>query len=74
MMKSVFVLQQQEYELVMDEQINFVLAETVAGNRGKGEVCLSVCLFVSVIMCFQVRNEPSEEERRKMDLVDVRVE
>ena len=33
---------------MMDEQINFVLAETVAGSRGKGEVCLFV-VFLSGI-------------------------
>ena len=28
-----FILQQQEYDLVLEDQITFVMTETVAGNR-----------------------------------------
>ena len=49
---------QKQYEMVMDEEISFVLAETIAGNRDKKEETKDL--------------GPTEEERRKMDLQETR--
>ncbi len=41
-----------EYELVMEEQVNFVMSETVAGQRT--EVCMCVCVHVHMCVCVHV--------------------
>ncbi len=51
----VVVSQQTEYELVMEEQVSFVISETVGGYNTDDKM-----------------TGPSEAERRKMSLEEVR--
>lgn len=52
-----FFYQQKEYDLVMDDEVAFVLAETVAGSKGENEVCGSRDdESISVLYLFVGRN------------------